>query len=140
APRKPARPIARHRLKCENSMNELAIENNKFTIRETGIDFCDELTFDEWEQLGARLSRVGKCIGLIIGDWINYGEKRYGQTYVEALKRTGFDYGTLRDFAYVARSVALSCRHDNLGFEHHKVVAKLPPEDQRQWLNAAQKY
>lgn len=121
-------------------MNELAIQDSKFTIRETGIDFLADLSSEEWEQLGKRLVRVGKSIGLLIGDWINYGEKRFGSTYLEALKRTGFDYGTLRDFAYVARSVQLSCRHDNLSFEHHKIVAKLAPDDQQKWLVTAAKH
>jgi hypothetical protein len=34
----------------------------------------------------------------------------------------------------------LSCRHDKLGFEHHKIVAKLSAEDQREWLNTAEKH
>ncbi|XHR27638.1 MAG: hypothetical protein ACFUZC_17060 [Chthoniobacteraceae bacterium] len=121
-------------------MKELAIANNKFTICETGIDFLEALSFEEWEKLGNKLARVGRSIGMIIGDWINYGEKSYGKTYLEALKNTGFDYATLRDFAYVAKNVELSCRHDNLGFEHHKIVAKLSPEDQRRWLDAAEKH
>ena len=121
-------------------MNELAIQNSKFTIRETGIDFLEALSFEEWETLGNKLARVGRSIGMIIGDWINYGEKSYGKTYLEALKSTGFDYATLRDFAYVAKNVELSLRNDNLDYNHHKIVAKLPPEDQRRWLAAAAKH
>ena len=53
---------------------------------------------------------------------------------------TGLDYQTLRDFAYTARRVELSLRNDKLDFSHHRVVAKLEPEDQKHWLAAAQKH
>ena len=121
-------------------MNELASDNSKFTILETGIEFRDELSFDEWEHLGDRLTRIGKSIGFIIGDWINYGEKRYGSKYQEAIHRTGLDYQTLANFAYVARRVEFSCRQENLGFEHHAVVAKLKTlEERKEWLEIAKR-
>lgn len=121
-------------------MNELAIADQKFTIRETGIEFHQELDFEEWESLGYKLARVGKSIGFIIGDWINYGEKLWGEKYQDAINRSGLDYQTLRDFAYVAGRIELSLRNDNLDFNHHRVVAKLPSGDQKEWLKAAEKH
>jgi hypothetical protein len=122
-------------------MNTLAINDPKFAITLTGIKFQEELSFEEWEALGQKLAPVGKSIGFIIGDWINYGEKLYGQKYEEAISRTGLAVQTLRNYAYVARKVGLSCRHDKLGFEHHYVVAKLKsPEEQTRWLKMAVKH
>jgi hypothetical protein len=119
-------------------MNTLAINDPKFAITLTGIQFHEELSFEEWEALGQKLAPVGKSIGFIIGDWINYGENRWGDKYEEAIKRTGMAYQTLRDFAYVARKVDLSFRNDKLDFVHHKVVAKLKnPEEQAHWLKMA---
>ena len=66
-------------------MNTLAIHDPKFSITPTGIEFHQELSFDEWNALGQKLAPVGKSIGFIIGDWINYGAKRYGEKYEEAL-------------------------------------------------------
>ena len=121
-------------------MNELTIDNTKFNISETGIEFREELTFEEWEQLGGRLARVGKSIGFLIGDWINYGEKCWGEKYAEAIRKTGIDYQILADFAYVARKVDFSCRHEKLGFEHHKAVAKLKcADEQKRWLETAER-
>jgi len=122
-------------------MNTLAISDPKFTITPTGIEFRQDLSFDEWNDLGQKLAPVGKAIGFIIGDWINYGEKRYGEKYGEALAKTGLSYQTLQNYAYVARKLEISCRHENLGFEHHYVVAKLKTEDeQRHWLDMAEKH
>ena len=122
-------------------MNALAINDPKFAITSSGIQFNEELSFEEWDNLGQKLAPVGKSIGFIIGDWINYGEKRWGDRYDEALERTGMAYQTLRQYAYVARQVHLSCRQDKLGFDHHVVVAKIKDsEEQRYWLDMAVKH
>ena len=119
-------------------MNTLAIQDPKFAITPTGIQFHQDLSFAEWDELGQKLAPIGKSIGFILGDWINYGEKRYGKMYEEALTKTGMAYQTLANYAYVARKVQFSCRQENLGFEHHAVVAKLKtPEEQQHWLEIA---
>lgn len=124
-----------------STLATIAISDPKFSITLTGIRFNQDLSFDEWNDLGLKLAPVGKSIGFIIGDWINYGEKRWGDKYEEALARTGLAHQTLRNYAYVARKVDLSCRHDKLSFEHHYVVAKLrSPEDQQYWLGMAVKH
>ena len=115
-------------------MNTLAITDPKFAITPTGIQFNQELSFAEWDDLGQKLAPIGKSLGFILGDWINYGEKEFGQKYEEVVTRTGIPYQTLSNYAYVARKVELSCRQDNLGFEHHAVVAKLKPDQQEHWL------
>jgi hypothetical protein len=122
-------------------MNTLAIQDPKFAITPTGIQFHQDLSFSEWDDLGQKLAPIGKSIGFILGDWINYGsQKNYGEKYDEAVARTGIDYGYLRNMAYVARKVDLSCRRDNLGFEHHAVVAKLKSEEQEHWLEMTKQH
>ena len=122
-------------------MNTLAINDPKFAIKPTGIEFLEELSYDEWDALGQKLAPVGKTIGFIIGDWINYGEKRWGDKYEEALERTGLEYGTLRNYAHVARKVELSLRNDKLDYSLHATVAKLKTNEEKQhWLNMAEKH
>ena len=124
-----------------STLPSLAIADPKFSITRTGIDFHEDLTFDEWDALGQQLAPVGKSIGFIIGDWINYGEKRWGDKYEEALQRTGLAYQTLAQYAYVARKVQFYCRQEKLGIEHHMVVAKLKTADeQKYWLDMAVKH
>jgi len=122
-------------------MNTLAIQDPKFSITRTGIEFHQDLTFEEWDALGQKLGDVGKSIGFVIGDWINYGEAHWGDKYEEALERTGLAYQTLADFAYVARKVQFSLRNEKLDFTHHRVVAKLKsPDEKRHWLEMAEKH
>ena len=115
-------------------MTTLAITDPKFAITPTGIQFHHDLSYAEWDELGQKLAPIGKSIGFIIGDWINYGEGRYGEKYAEALARSGMAYQTLMNYSYVARKVEISCRQENLGFEHHAAVAKLKPDEQEHWL------
>ena len=122
-------------------MNMLAIHDPKFSITPTGIQFNEDLSFDEWDALGQKLAPVGKSIGFIIGDWINYGEGRYGEKYDDALGRTGLAYQTLMNYSYVARKVEISLRKENLDLHHHLVVAKLKTSEEKEfWLDMAQKH
>jgi hypothetical protein len=122
-------------------MNTLAINDPKFTITPTGIQFTEELSFDEWDALGQQIAPIGKSIGFIIGDWINYGESRWGSRYEEALERTGLAYTTLAHYAYVARRVQFCSRKQNLDYTIHATVAKLKdPEEQRHWLDMAEEH
>lgn len=122
-------------------MNTLAIHDPKFSITPTGIQFNEELTFEEWDALGQKLAPIGKSIGFIIGDWINYGESRYGEKYEEALTRTGLAYQTLRQYAYVARKVEMYLRKYNLDYYIHATVAKLKTDEEKQhWLDIADKH
>ena len=122
-------------------MNTLAIADPKFTITPTGLQFHQNLSFDEWNDLGQKLAPIGKSIGFIIGDWINYGETAYGEKYEEALAKTGLAYQTLMNFAYVARKVEISLRKENLDWYQHATVAKLKTdEEKRHWLDMAEQH
>lgn len=97
------------------------------------------LEYKEWEKIGIFLRHVEGSVQFWIGDWINYGEKSYGKTYEKALEATGLEYGTLRNYKNVSGRVELSLRNDNLEFHHHQVVAPLEPEQQKKWLDKAEK-
>ena len=122
-------------------MNSLAITDPKFTITPTGLQFHHELSYDEWDDLGKKIAPIGKSIGFIIGDWINFGETTYGDKYKEALTATGIAYQTLANYSYVARKVEFSLRKENLDWYQHATVAKLKtPEEKQHWLEMAEKH
>jgi hypothetical protein len=122
-------------------MNMLSIHDPKISITPTGIQFNEELSFDEWDALGQKLAPIARSIGFILGDWINYGEERYGAKYDEALKRTGLTYSTLSEYSYVARRVEFCARAQNLDYSIHRIVAKLKdPDEQKHWLAIAEEH
>jgi hypothetical protein len=116
----------------------LASVSSKVTIDPTGIQFHEELSFDEWNAIGQNLVPVAKSIGFIVGDWLNYGAARYGEKYTAATIATGLAYETLKMYSHVARCVERLSRNHNLDWTHHKVVAKIKDADeQRRWLKLA---
>jgi N6-adenosine-specific RNA methylase IME4 len=101
-----------------------------FTLANTGLVVSGTPTIAEWEQCGDVLRRIEGAVQFWIGDWVNYGEKAYGEKYTDAERVTGLDQSTLRTYAYVAGNVKLSLRSDNVPFSIHREVAPLPPKKQ----------
>ena len=108
----------------------------KFKIHKSGIAFEPDCPLEDWRALGEHLSRMNRCVGFLVGDWLNFGERVYGDCK-KAAAELGFEYQTVADYSYVARNVELSVRTETLEFNHHRVVAKLKPEDQKKWLATA---
>jgi len=119
----------------------LAITSQKFAITPTGLEIRGELSFEEGTFLGERLGDVERCLGFIIGDWINYAENKWGDKYNDAIAATGLEYPLLRKYAYVARRVPPANRLENMTFSHHETVAKEKDlQKQREWLMLAEKH
>jgi hypothetical protein len=131
-------------------MNDLETITPKARFSTLGLEIADDLTFDEWRQFSPRLGDAALALGFAIGDWLIFGERFAAQRslpgfedmpakvpherYEQALVATRLDIGTLQNFAYVARNVPRSVRHELLSFEHHRAVARLDQSDQRQWI------
>jgi len=81
---------------------------------------------------------VGRCIQWLLGDWIAYGNARFGERYARAAKITGYDTQTLMNMVYVASRFQISRRRENLSWSHHETLAALDAEEQDHWLDQAQ--
>jgi len=106
-------------------------------ISQTALDLPKGLSFEEWEETGKTLGKIGRACQWWIGDWLNYGEREYGETYAQAMDETGLEYGTVANYAYVAKAVEPSRRRESLSFSHHSEVASMEPEEQEAWLERA---
>ncbi|MBP35634.1 MAG: hypothetical protein CMP31_08390, partial [Roseibacillus sp.] len=110
------------------------------------MEITSELSIDEWSQLAGPIGNASRSVAFIIGDWLIHGEKAFrgkqntstsriaSKKYHLALANTGLDLTTLQNYAYVSRKVPLATRSEQLSWEHHKVLAKLPPLDQQVWI------
>jgi hypothetical protein len=103
----------------------------------TGLTVTRDLSFDEWTRIGTSLQAVESGMQWALGDWLNYGEAKYGEKYAQAVEATGYTYQTLADFAYVASRVTISRRRETLRFSHHREVAALEPDEQDAILERA---
>lgn len=93
------------------------------TISETSLNLPAGLSFDAWQQVGHTLSRTIKAWKWWVGDWLNYGERTYGEMYSQAMDELGLSYGEVTKFSYVSRAVPPEIRKPLLSWSHHEAVA-----------------
>lgn len=98
-----------------------------FTLTPTGLVAAGVPTFPQWKEAGTQIRRFEGAVAWWVGDWLNYGERRWGEKYEEAAAATGLENGTLRQCKWVAGAVDLSRRRDKLSFAHHQEIASLDP-------------
>lgn len=134
--------------------NALTMDGAPVRVTETGLCIDAELTFEQWCDVGRKVGRVARTSLFLVGDWLTYGQDRWNsgqrfekmdenqkERYLDAMKDTGLELRTLQDAAYVARNVPYAQRRPELTFEHHKTVAKVKDEHEREeWLKKADKH
>jgi hypothetical protein len=96
-----------------------------------------EIEFPEWAEAGRRLGAMGRCGQWGLGDWIQYGNVKFGERYTRAARITGYDVQTLMNMVYVASKFEISRRRENLSWSHHESVASLGADEQDHWLDLA---
>lgn len=96
-----------------------------------------QMTYAQWAEIGERFQRVSGSINWWLGDWINTGQKKWGEKYTQAIEVTGNKLQTLMNYAYVARNVPFSVRTEKLSWTHHWNVADLDEGAQRELLRFA---
>jgi hypothetical protein len=120
-------------------MHELLSARGAFELSPSGLTFTGELSAEEWRSLGGMLGKASRAVQWAVGDWLAYGEHRWGEMYDEAERLTGLDAGTLRNWKSIAARFDLSRRRDKLPFTAHAEVAALPPKEADRLLSKAEK-
>jgi hypothetical protein len=103
-----------------------------------GLIPIGEPTFEEWIAFGENLKNIEKGVHFWVGDWLNYGEAKWGEMYEKAIEKTGFEYDTVRKDRYVSSKIEFGRRRPNLSFSHHQEVAPYAPEEQDILLDQAE--
>lgn len=105
-------------------------------ITPVGARFSSQLSYEEWARLGVQWATIERAMRLCLGDWLNYGEKAYGQKYSQAINDTGFEYGYLANLAWVCRAVPLERRREAIqSVSIYQTLAPLDAEEQETWLD-----
>lgn len=107
---------------------------NGFHITKTSLRIDDWVTVTAWLEVGESLGLVEGAVQWWIGDYLNHGERRYGEMYSQALDES--QAKTWRNYKYVASRVGASTRGD-ISWSHHREVASLKPDEQVYWLDRA---
>ena len=105
----------------------------RVTPTRTGLIFSNGISYEEWEQLGCKLNNIEGAVHWWIGDWLNFGEAKWGEMYSQALNETGYKYDQLRADKWVSGSYQLCERSHKLSWSHHHRIADIENDD-RQFL------
>jgi hypothetical protein len=92
-----------------------------------------------WIIYGKRFARLSSASNWWIGDWMRYGNERYGEKYGAAAKATGYDRQTLMNMAYVASRFSVERRRCGVSWSHHAELAALPVTEQDSWLDLSER-
>ncbi len=95
------------------------------------------MDFVRWAEIGQKFQLMSGSLNWWIGDWLNEGERRYGETYTQAIELTGHKLEYLKNCKWVSSVVRTSTRVDVLTWTHHRYVAHLPEKEQKLWLKHA---
>ena len=112
---------------------------NGVSITPTGLLVQRHLSYAEWADVGRKLAILDRATQWAIGDWLNYGELKYSDTYNQVADATGYKPSTLMNLKFVAGRFPVSRRRENLSFAHHAEVAGLDAMEQDLWLDSAAK-
>ncbi len=115
-------------------------------VRRDGLVIEDGLSPDEW--LSGVVEPLKELIGTMEasarwwwGDALAYGERKYGQTYTQALEQSDYSYHSLRLSKMVSERIPLFRRRNNLSWNHHAEIATSvnDAEKREEWLDRASK-
>lgn len=127
----------------------IKLPNRKVSVSRIGMRINGKLSVEEWQELAASLGEMASSVAFIVGDWLVYGQSLFGTdgfadkkvdhpSYQLAIKATGLDLSTLQNYAYVSRSIPYSLRSERLSWEHHRLLAKLPDDEIRGWVETCE--
>lgn len=112
----------------------------------TALALPPDLSFEDWTGVGEflfwskeRREAELDTINWMIGDWLRFGEHKWGEKYAQAVEETGLAYQTLANIQYtVDKFDDPYRRRENLTFTHHAAVAALPAADADALLSDAE--
>jgi N6-adenosine-specific RNA methylase IME4 len=110
-----------------------------FKLHKNGLQAIGTPSFEQWQECGDFIKKSNGAVHFWIGDWLNYGERTWGEMYSQALDETSFEYGTLRNDKYISDKMQLSLRNDNLTFGHAQILVSLPDKEKMFWVNELSK-
>jgi hypothetical protein len=103
----------------------------KYEIQELGLKVDREITWAQWKKLGRVVGSTVKVGPWLLGDWVNFGESKWGEKYAQAVDETGLSPERLRVCSWVSNRYPRARRRTELSFEAHREFA-YESDDSRQ--------
>ncbi len=106
---------------------------------EAALSLSGNMSFQKWLETGKSLTTMRKSIPFWYGDFLNYGESKFGEKYAQAFDPEGDEYKFVQTAKWVSKRIPPSRRHPKLGWQYHFEVADLADEEQDELLAKAEK-
>lgn len=91
-------------------------------------------SIEQWFELVEGVLDLGQAHQWSLGDaWIN--RDHLGDEVIDRLRGSRVSLGTMRTYAWVARSWPYDERRDDVHFIHHQILASLDRERRLYWIN-----
>ena len=103
-------------------------------VTATSLVLPENLSLEQWLAVGEQLKISERSLMWWIGDWLYFGERKYGEMYSQAFEATGLSEETCRKAWQVAKRFENGRRLPNLTWGHHLEVAFLPVDQQDELL------
>jgi len=104
---------------------------------ETSLDLVEVPTWEQAEAAARHLDIIGRNVAFWWGDFLNYCEDVFPETWTQLIPDIGWTPKTLQNWKWVCANVRKNARYETLSFGHHETVAGLDPEDQDHFLKLA---
>lgn len=121
-------------------MIQLKLSNDNFKLTEVGLEVVGKPDFEDWMDYGVSLKTMdGTARQFAIGDWIVHGFDEYEHGKWDAVQQVWGEnaQSTLAQYEWVAKNVKSFTRVKDLSFTHHRTIAELTEDKQREWLQKA---
>jgi len=117
---------------------DAATEPATFSLGPLGLGVTGTPSYEAWAAYGGVLWTLGQATQWAVGDWIEFGERAYGEKYAQAEALSKRSPDALMTLAWVARRFPVSRRREILSWSHHAEVAGLPPAEADALLDRAE--
>ena len=114
-----------------------AISLGAFKATPTGLQLPkSKVPIERWMEYGVGIMEVRGALRWCIGDWLNYGEERYGDMYTQGYTLfKEYEESSVRHMRRVAEAFPLVRRRTGVSWSAHAEIANRPKEEQEQWLD-----
>lgn len=113
---------------------------SSFRLHKNGLEAIGKPSFEQWQECGEFIKRAEGATHYWLGDWLRYGEDRWGEEHSQALEADyGYDYDTLRRDKWVSEKIPPVLRSTNMTFSNAREIAPLPQEEKEYWAEELKK-
>ena len=99
-------------------------------LKDTGLYLHKtDLTYDQYEAVGAMLAKMRSSLQFAIGDWLLLGEAQFPEKFSQAVEVLKMSPEGVRDYIRVARQVPRSVRSPKVEWSLHRPLASLKVVD-----------